>query len=128
MQIFLLILFGFLAGIIGGMGMGGGTILIPLLTIFLSLSQKQAQGLNLICFLFLAIPALVIHFKNKLIEKKHLLVVIFSGIVFCIAGAYLASIVDAKILRICFGVFLILLGVFEFIKLFSKPKNNKEYK
>ena len=41
MEIFLLILFGFLAGIIGGMGMGGGTILIPLLTIFLSISQKR---------------------------------------------------------------------------------------
>jgi len=32
MQIFLFILFGFLAGIIGGMGMGGGTLLVPLLS------------------------------------------------------------------------------------------------
>ena len=107
MEIFLLILFGFLAGIIGGMGMGGGTILIPLLTIFLSVAQKHAQALNLICFLFLAIPALIIHFKNKLIEKKHLWLIIISGLLFCILGSYFASLLNSKILQICFGIFLI---------------------
>ena len=30
MQEFLFVLFGFLAGIFGGLGMGGGTVLIPL--------------------------------------------------------------------------------------------------
>ena len=39
MTIFLLILFGLLGGIFGGMGMGGGTMLIPLLTIFLNFSH-----------------------------------------------------------------------------------------
>ena len=33
---YVLLIFGMLAGIIGGMGMGGGTVLIPLLTIFAS--------------------------------------------------------------------------------------------
>lgn len=122
MQIFLLILFGLLAGIIGGMGMGGGTILIPFLTIFLSFAQKQAQGINLICFLFLAIPALIIHFKNKLIEKKYLWIIIISGVLFCGLGSYFATVINGDILKICFGIFLIILGVFEFIKLFTEKK------
>ena len=46
---FLLILVGFLAGVIGGMGMGGGTILVPLLS-FLDLGQKSVQATNLISF------------------------------------------------------------------------------
>ena len=36
-----LITTGFLSGIIGGMGIGGGTILIPIMTIFLGFDQKK---------------------------------------------------------------------------------------
>ena len=50
MQIFLFVLFGFLAGIIGGMGMGGGTLLVPLLS-FLDMEQKTIQATNLISFI-----------------------------------------------------------------------------
>ena len=51
MQYFLYVLFGLLGGLIGGMGMGGGTILIPLLTLFLNIPQLQAQTINLISFI-----------------------------------------------------------------------------
>lgn len=125
MEIILLILFGILSGIIGGMGMGGGTILIPILTIFLSLPQKQAQGLNLICFLFLAIPALLIHFKNKMIETRYLWLIILSGVLFCVLGSFLANYINSKILKICFGIFLVLLSIWEFIKIaLNKEKDD----
>ena len=39
MQVIFLGLVGVFGGIIGGMGMGGGTILIPVLTIFFSVSK-----------------------------------------------------------------------------------------
>ena len=52
MQIFLLILAGIVGGIIGGMGMGGGTLLIPILTIFLDVEQKNAQAINLVAYTF----------------------------------------------------------------------------
>ena len=39
------IVFGILAGVLGGMGMGGGTILIPLLTIFLILIKQLHKDL-----------------------------------------------------------------------------------
>ncbi len=43
MQIFLLILFGFLSGIIGGMGMGGGTLLVPLLSFWIWNKRRYRQ-------------------------------------------------------------------------------------
>lgn len=64
-----LIITGFLSGIIGGMGIGGGTILIPIMTIFLGFDQKTAQAVNLIYFIPTALTALTIHIKNKQIEK-----------------------------------------------------------
>ena len=41
MNIIYLVLAGVVSGIIGGLGMGGGTLLIPILTIFLSFNQKN---------------------------------------------------------------------------------------
>ena len=59
---------GVLGGVLGGMGMGGGTLLIPLLTIFYKVSQHTAQAVNLISFIPMAVVALIIHIKNKLVD------------------------------------------------------------
>lgn len=117
MEIFLLILFGALAGVVGGMGMGGGTLLIPLLTIFLSVNQIMAQGFNLLCFLPMSIVAIIIHIKNKMIEKDGLFLIIIFGVAFSCLGAYLASLIDSEILGKLFGVFLINLSIWEFTKI-----------
>ena len=61
---------GVLAGIPGGMGMGGGTVLIPLLTVFLSVAQHPSQAVNLITFIPMAVVVLIFHIKNKLVAHK----------------------------------------------------------
>ena len=123
MEIFLYILFGFLGGILGGMGMGGGTVLIPLITIFLSVEQKSAQGINLIAFLPMAIVALIIHFKNKMVDFKNIVWFIVPGVLASVGLSFLASSLDNQILKFLFGVFLILIAVYEGIELFFEAKN-----
>ena len=59
---------GLIAGIIGGLGMGGGTVLILLLTIFLNVEQNIAQGSNVVFFIPTAIAAIFIFIKNKKIK------------------------------------------------------------
>ncbi|HIV01724.1 MAG TPA: sulfite exporter TauE/SafE family protein [Candidatus Caccopulliclostridium gallistercoris] len=122
MTIFLLILFGVIGGIFGGMGMGGGTMLIPLLTIFLNFSQKVSQGFNIFSFLVMAVFALIIHIKNGLVDIKSVIPIVLSGILFSLGGAYLANLVKGNVLKIIFGVFLILLAIFEIFKLFKENK------
>ena len=117
---YLFIIFGFLSGVIGAMGMGGGTLLIPLLTIFSDVSQIVAQGYNLLAFLPMSVIAIIIHLKNKLIEPKFLWIIIPSGIIFAVLGSFLANLIDGEVLKILFGIFLIILGLFEFIKIFKK--------
>ena len=56
-----LILAGLVSGIISGMGIGGGIILIPILTIFLGFDQKVAQGITLLYFIPTAIFSLIIN-------------------------------------------------------------------
>ena len=122
MTIFLLILFGVIGGIFGGMGMGGGTMLIPLLTIFLNFSQKVSQGFNIFSFLVMAVFALIIHIKNGLVDIKSVIPIVLSGILFSLGGAYLANLAKGNVLKIIFGVFLILLALFEIFKLFKENK------
>ena len=55
---------GFFSGIISGMGIGGGTILIPALLFLTEVNQQQAQGVNLIYFIPTAVMALITHRKN----------------------------------------------------------------
>lgn len=123
MNIVLFIIFGFLAGILGGMGLGGGTVLIPLLTIFLGVTQKLAQGYNLISFLVMAVVAIIIHAKNKMIDLKSIVWVVVFGAGFCVLGAYLTTIIDTKILKMIFGGFLILLALWQVFMVF-KQKND----
>ena len=123
MNIFLFILFGVLGGVLGGMGMGGGTLLIPLLTIFLSVEQKSAQGINLIAFLPMAIVALIIHFKNKMVSFKEILWIIIPGMIASISFSFIASSLNNKVLSFLFGIFLILIAVYEAIELVFEIKN-----
>lgn len=116
LTVFLYVLFGFISGIFGGLGMGGGTLLIPLLTIFLGLGQKLSQGINLVAFLVMALFSLIIHFKNGYIETHGIIYIILSGIVFSIGGALLASVISASSLRVAFGVFLCLLSLYQMFK------------
>ncbi len=120
LNIFLYILFGFISGIFGGLGMGGGTLLIPLLTIFLGFEQKLSQGINLVAFLVMALFSLIIHFKNGYLETKGLIFIILSGIVFSFLGAIIAGVMPSKYLRIAFGVFLCVLSLYQGFKAIKK--------
>lgn len=109
-----LIVIGFFSGMIGAMGIGGGTILIPALVMFTSLTQQQAQSVNLISFLPVAIVALLTHFKNKNIEIPLCLPLILLGVIGAILGSFLAVNLPSQLLRRFFGIFLFFMGLYEF--------------
>ena len=117
---FLYVLAGIISGLFGGMGMGGGTLLIPILTIFLNFDQKLSQGINLISFLVMALISLIIHHKNGYLCMKNIFYIILPGVVFSAGGALLAGFLPSNVLRIGFGVFLCILSIFEFYKAVKK--------
>ncbi len=121
-RIVLLVLAGIAAGALGGMGMGGGTILIPVLTIFFGAEQKQAQAINLVAFIPMAIASLIVHVKNKRVETKGILWIIIPATVLSLAGSMVAQTINGEILKRIFGGFLLLLSVAQF---FSEEINEK---
>jgi len=110
------VLVGFLSGIVSGMGIGGGAILIPALTLFMDIEQQKAQNINLLYFLPTAFFALAIHRKNGNIEKKGLPLLILCGIPGAVAGALIAVNIDSNYLRKGFAVFLLAMAVHEIWK------------
>ena len=94
------------------MGMGGGTALIPLLTLLLGVPQAAAQGVNLLSFFPMAALALTVHAKNGLLKKEGLLFLVLPALVLSAAAALLAAHLPALLLRRAFGSFLVALSLF----------------
>lgn len=115
---------GAVGGILGGMGMGGGTLLIPILTFFLDVTQKNAQAFNLISFVPMAIIALILHAKNKLIALKGMLPLIISAVISSLLGGFAVSFIEGDLQTKLFGGFLVLLAIVKFI-LTVKNKSSK---
>lgn len=107
---------GFFSGIISGMGIGGGTILIPALLLLTDVNQHQAQGVNLIYFIPTALTALAAHQKAGSISWKTARPLAFLGLAGAAAGAVLAVSLKAELLRRVFGGFLLLMGLGEIFK------------
>jgi uncharacterized membrane protein YfcA len=91
--------------------MGGGTLLIPILTIFLAFEQKNAQAINLFVFIPMALVSLIIHIKNKLVDFKVGIPIICTGVIFSVLGSTLADGIENNVLKKFFGVFLLIVGI-----------------
>ncbi len=106
--------------------MGGGTILILLLSIFMNLDQHVAQATNLIFFIPTAITSVIIGIKNKNINVKEAWVIVVSGIIGAIISANISSNLNVKILRKMFGAFLLIIAIYEIYSWFNMYIKNKK--
>ena len=120
------ILTGFISGIVSGTGMGGGTILILCLSIFLGIDQKIAQATNLIFFIPTSIAAIVINIKQKKINLKISKRIILFGVIGAIIGAIIAKKMETKMLKKFFGIFLAFIAIHEIYTIFKMYKNMKK--
>ena len=116
---------GFFSGIIGGMGMGGGTILIPALILFAHIDPKIAQSVNLLSSIPMTIFALIIHIKNKNVVFSLVIPIALFGILGAICGSFVANYLSSETLRKVFGVFLLIVGCIEIKKGFCNHKKEK---
>lgn len=114
---------GLISGVAAGMGMGGGTVLIPILTLLVSIDQHAAQGINMLSFLPAAIVAIFIHRREGRIDFKDCIPIIITGVIGAIGGSMLAMVVSSEWLKRIFGIFLLGLAV---IQLVTGEKNKNK--
>ena len=61
---------GFGAGILSAWGVGGGTLLLLVMTLILGVPQQQAAAVNLLYFLPTAAMGVIAHKRNGLLETE----------------------------------------------------------
>lgn len=115
------IIAGFLSGLIGSMGLGGGTVLLIYLAGFAGVEQLTAQGINLLFFIPIGALSVIIYSIKKQIKWKITLCFAISGLVGAAIGAFLSGFIGDKWTRIAFAILLIILGV---KSVFSKSKSS----
>lgn len=105
------ILAGFLSGIIGSMGLGGGTVLLIYLAGFAGVEQLKSQGINLLFFIPIGILSIIIYAFKKQIKWKTVAYFSLSGLAGAALGTFLSDYIGAEWTRMAFAVLLIILGV-----------------
>ena len=120
------VIIGMFSGIFSGVGMGGGTILIFLLTTFAGLEQHIAQATNLIYFVPTAISAIIVNYRDKNINTKLAKYISIYGIIGAIIGALISINLDVQKLRKFYGIFLAIIAIHEIYTLFKEYKLHRK--
>lgn len=115
----LYIVFGLIVGVFSGsMGVGGGSVMIPIMVLLMGLPQVKAHGLSLMVMLFpVAVPAVIGYFRAGKLEPRDIgtAAMIAAG-VFC--GSYFGSQIAIylaerkQMLGTVFGIVLVYLAVY----------------
>lgn len=115
-DILLPLLTGCLTGILSAWGVGGGTLLLLIMTLLLGVDQTTAQGVNLLYFLPTAAAGLICHGKNGLLDRELVRQTAAWGLFSAAAMAWLTTALDPGLLRRPFGIFLLIAGVMTLLK------------
>ena len=112
MAILAYILIGFAGGLVGGgLGLGGGAVMVPLLVFVAGLTQHQAQGtvIGLLTVpVFLAAACRYYAAGNLRLDITGFMIIGF--VVGSFLGAHFVQYLPAPILKRIFGIALILIG------------------
>jgi uncharacterized membrane protein YfcA len=110
---------GFLSGLLG---LGGGVIMLPLLTLVGGISIKLATGTSLVHILVAAVAGTLSHFRTGMVDFKAGLILGIAGIGGGCLGSFLSVPMSAQILNLIF----LLLVVIAVLLLFAPLKSNNE--
>ena len=95
-----------LAGFIGAiMGIGGGSIIVPVLTNFLDIPIREAVAASLIGVIATSISGLSTYFKEEITNIRMAIFLETSTTIGAIVGALLSLVVPATFLYIIFSIF-----------------------
>lgn len=114
-----LIILGLLSGILSGaLGVGSGILLIPALVIIMEMTQKVAQGTSLAVMILMALMGTLRYYWNPDIKLEFsvILVLAVSAVIGSNIGSSIAFMIPGDILRKCFAVFIIIVGIRMLIK------------
>lgn len=122
------VLVGLVSGIVGGLGMGGGTVLILLLSLFFNVEQHIAQSTNVVFFIPTAIASIIVNIKNNNVNIKNNISPCLWGIIGAFLGANLSIATNVNELKKMFGFFLLLIAFYQMYGYIKEKKRHNSNK
>ena len=104
---------GLILGYLSGLGVGGGSLLILWLTLYLRTDTQSAQVVNLLFFLACAGSVTIIRLKKGTLQLRSILPGIIAGCLFAVIFSYFGQILPQALLRKLFGIVLLATGLRE---------------
>ncbi len=103
----LLLLLGFVAGTVGSaIGIGGGLILVPVLTLLFDIPIRQAIGTSMVCVIATSCGAGSRYVRQGLADVRLGLVLELGTTVGAVTGAFLAGLLNRQVLGVLFALLL----------------------
>jgi uncharacterized membrane protein YfcA len=107
----LLALSGVVVGAISALfGVGGGTVMVPLLVLVFAVGQHVAQGTSLLVIIPTAIAGVMSHHKKGYVDYAYAALLGAGGIVGANLGSRLALGSSASVLQVIFAAVLVFVG------------------
>ena len=125
-EVLLPLLAGFGAGMLSAWGVGGGTLLLLVMTLVLGVEQRTAQAINLLFFLPAAAAGLLLHRKNGYFHGGVWRETAVGGMAAALLAALAALRWDTEALRRPFGLFLLYAGGPTLWSLFRKKGEERD--
>jgi uncharacterized membrane protein YfcA len=109
-----LICFGILVGVFSGvMGLGGGSIMIPIMVLLMHMSQQQAHGTSLAVMIPpVTLPAVIEYYRKGYVDMRvagWMALGVLGGTFF---GAWIATSLPKEMLKLVFGFVLIYVAAY----------------
>lgn len=99
---------GLLGGCVGGMlGLGGGIIIIPLLTLIRGPDQHFYQASLMIIYIVVALAALRKHLRKDAVRRDVLRGLVPASVLTMLLGVWIGNQMDESLLRRLFAIFLL---------------------
>ncbi|MDQ4026190.1 MAG: sulfite exporter TauE/SafE family protein [Actinomycetota bacterium] len=103
---------GLVAGVASGLlGVGGGTVMVPLLTAFAAFSQHRAHATSLAAIVPIAAVAVVVFAAEGVVEYDTAALLALGSIAGAPLGARAMAAVGERSLEAAFGLFLVAVGI-----------------
>ena len=123
-SLLILILIGAASGLISGFfGVGGGIIIIPALVYMAGFSQKTATGTSLAILLPpVSFAAVYEYYRHGYVNIKAAVIVAIGLFIFSWISSRIALRLHPTVLRLAFGFFVILMGVYIVVSTFQRMR------
>ena len=114
-----ILIFSVAAGLLGSLlGLGGGIIIIPTLTLLLGIDIKYAIGASIVSVIATSSGSAIAYLKDKITNIRVGMFLEIATTVGALTGAFIAGLISTKFLYLVFGLLLL----YSAINMFRKRK------